>query len=332
MSATVNRSPGFAAHVDDEIGAHGGAQHDAPAGRLVRLDRLAVERNYRRPMVLELEPEDPRIGGVDQTQAHALAGAHREGLQDAAVDRDRVADPAIVAAVHEVAEIVADLSVRQQAPVVEHPGHVAVDLDRLPLLDDQRAVEAAADLLEAALVRVVPVGAGVGHVELVDEGLAGCDRLLGQMRHAVHGVRHAQAVPVDGRLLGELVLDRDAETLALTDPDLRARNRAVVGPDGGLGVRGADEVRSPGTGNEVVVGRGGLRATRPGREQCSDGSTTARGQKRPAGKRNDLRRLHLRNSPSDGDGSCQQRRSRAKLAPEADMWTPSHPQARALRR
>jgi hypothetical protein len=33
---------------------------------------------------------------------------------------------------------------------------------------------------------------------------------------------------MDGRLLGELVLDRDAETLALTDPDLRARDRAVV--------------------------------------------------------------------------------------------------------
>jgi hypothetical protein len=28
--------------------------------------------------------------------------------------------------------------------------------------------------------------------------------------------------------LGKLVLDRDAETLALTDPDLRARDRAVV--------------------------------------------------------------------------------------------------------
>ena len=140
-------------------------------------------------------------------------------------------------AVHEVAEVVADLGVRQQSPVVEHPGHVAIDLDRLPLLDDQRPVEAAADLLETALMRVVPVGAGVGDVELVDEGLARRDRPLGQMRHAVHRVRHAQAVPMDGRLLRELVLDRDAETLALSYPDLRARNRTVVGPDGGLGVR-----------------------------------------------------------------------------------------------
>ena len=152
-----------------------------------------------------------------------------------------------MAAVHEVAEVVADLGVRQQAPVVEHPGDVAVDLDRLPLLDDQRAVEAAPDLLEAALVRVVPVGAGVGDVELVDEGLARCDRRLGQMRHAVHGVRHAQAVPVDGGLLGEPVLDGDLDALALAQPDLRARDHAVVGPDRGLGIGRADEVRAPRT-------------------------------------------------------------------------------------
>ena len=181
-----------ARHVEDEIGAHGGTEDDTAASGLVRLDGLTVERDHHRPVVLELEREDPRVGGVDQPQPQPLAGAHREGLQDAAVDRDGVADPAVVARIHEVAEVVADLGVRQQAPVVEHPGHVAVDLDRLPLLDDQRPVQAAPDLLEAALMRVVPVGAGVGDVELVDEGLAGRDRLLRQMRHAVHGVRHAQ--------------------------------------------------------------------------------------------------------------------------------------------
>ena len=204
-------------------------------------------------MVLELEREDPRVGGVDQTQPQPLAGAHREGLQDAAVDRDRVADPAVVARIHGVAEVVADLGVRQQAPVVEDPGHVAVDLDRLPLLDDQRAVQAPPDLLEAALMRVVPVGAGIGDVELVDEGLAGRDRRLGQVRHAVHGVRHPHAVPMDGRLLLELVLDGDAQTLALPNPDLRARDRAVVGPDGGLGYERADEVRPPRTGDQTKV-------------------------------------------------------------------------------
>ena len=73
MSATAKRSPGIAAHVEDQIGAHGRAEHDAPAIRLVRLDRLAVERDHGRPVVFELQPEDARVGGIDQAQAQALA-------------------------------------------------------------------------------------------------------------------------------------------------------------------------------------------------------------------------------------------------------------------
>src|SRR3546814_15982379 len=98
-------------------------------------------------------------------------------------------------------EVVADRGVLQEAPVVENPGDSAIDSDRFGLLDDQRAVKAAADLLEAPLVRVVPEGAGIGHGELVEEGLARRDRFLGQVWHAVHRVRHAHAVPMTGRLL-----------------------------------------------------------------------------------------------------------------------------------
>ena len=76
----------LAAHVEDQIGAHGRAEHDAAALRRVRLDRLAVERDHDRPVALELEPEDAGVGGVDQAQADALAGAHREILRHAAVD------------------------------------------------------------------------------------------------------------------------------------------------------------------------------------------------------------------------------------------------------
>ena len=98
--------------------------------RLVGRDGLTVERDHRRPVVLELEREDARVGGVDQPQPQPLARPHREGLGDAAIDRDGVADPAVVARIHEVAEVVADLGVRQQTPVVEDPGDVAIDLDR----------------------------------------------------------------------------------------------------------------------------------------------------------------------------------------------------------
>jgi hypothetical protein len=43
----------------------------------------------------------------------------------------------------------------------------------------------------------------------------GRDRLLSEVRYAVHGVRHAQAVPVHRRILVELVLDGDAQPVAL---------------------------------------------------------------------------------------------------------------------
>src|SRR3546814_13633405 len=77
------------------------------------------------------------------------------------------------AGVHHVAEAAADRRVLLQAPVVEHPGDVAVDGDRLGLIDDEGTVQTTADLFEASLVRVVPEGAGVDGVDLVDEALTG---------------------------------------------------------------------------------------------------------------------------------------------------------------
>src|SRR3546814_1736428 len=111
-----------------------------------------------------------------------------------------------------------------------HPGEVPVDAGRFRLLDDERPIEAAADLLEAALVGVVPEGAGVDRVELVGKDFAGADRGLGQMRHAVHGVRHAQAVPMHRCLLLEAVLDMNAQAIALSHADFRYRDLAGVAP------------------------------------------------------------------------------------------------------
>src|SRR3546814_11419516 len=92
-----------------------------------------------------------------------------------------------------IAEVVDDLGVLPKTPVAEHPDDVAVHRNRLALIDDQRTVEAAPGLLEAALVRVIPVSPGIGHLELVDEGFARRDRRLGQARHTVHRIRNAHA-------------------------------------------------------------------------------------------------------------------------------------------
>src|SRR3546814_1836784 len=128
---------------------------DEAALRGVRGDRLAVEGDDDRLVALEVEPEDAGIRGINEPQADALAGLHPEALRHMAVDGDRVADPAVVAQVMAVAEILTYLGRAGEAPVVEHPGEVPVDAGRFRLLDDERPIEAAADLLEAALVGVV---------------------------------------------------------------------------------------------------------------------------------------------------------------------------------
>jgi hypothetical protein len=106
---------------------------------------------------------------------------------------------------------------------------------------------------------------------------------------------------VDGRFLVKLILDGDLDALALPHPDFRARDGAVVGPDRSLGIRGADQSRAPGTGDEIIFrARGG--SVWPTQQECSDSSTAPRRQKRPAGKRKNSGLVHLRTSPSDGAG------------------------------
>lgn len=77
-------------------------------------------------------------------------------------------------------------------------------------------------------MRVVHVGARDWNGELVDELLARLYGLLGYARYAVHPVDYRQAVPVDARVLGEAVVDADAQGLALSDPNLRSRNPLTV--------------------------------------------------------------------------------------------------------
>ena len=67
-------------------------------------------------------------------------------------------------------------------------------------LDHDRAVQAHFQAVVFADVRVVPVEPGVGELELVGEGAADRDRLLGLVRDPVVTVVQPQAVPVHGRL------------------------------------------------------------------------------------------------------------------------------------
>ena len=57
------------------------------------------------------------------------------------------------------------------------------------LLDLGQPKKAAADLLETSLVWVIPEGAGIWDIELVNKYLTGRDRLLRHVGYAVHAVR-----------------------------------------------------------------------------------------------------------------------------------------------
>lgn len=99
----------------------------------MRGDRLAIEGDDLGGVALEVETEDARVRGVDQSQPDALTAPYRELVRNAAVDGGGVADPAAMAHVVAVAEVLTNLGGLRQPPVVQHPGHLAVHPGRLGL-------------------------------------------------------------------------------------------------------------------------------------------------------------------------------------------------------
>ena len=115
---------------------------------------------------------------------------------------------------------------------------------RLAFLDDDGAGEAASELFETIGVRVVPERPRIRRGEFVDEAFARLDRRLGEARHAIHGVRDADAVPMDGRDLIKPVLDDDARRLALPQAQERTGRAPIVRPDACIGAVCACESRT----------------------------------------------------------------------------------------
>src|SRR3546814_3714833 len=76
------------------------------------------------------------------------------------------------------------------------------------------------------------------------------DRVLGQVRHAVHGVVDADAVPVDGGRLRQLVLEVHEDLLALARADRRPGRDAVVEPGARRRLAGWQKLRLAGPGGE----------------------------------------------------------------------------------
>jgi hypothetical protein len=136
-------------------------------------------------MTFHPERKAARCSGVDQAQAKPLSASHCDVGTQRAVDENRGAR---ICAIGRRAE---------------HEQDIAIDVDRLLFLDDQRAIEALRDL--SACQGVVPERAGVGRFEAIIKARAGCGCRLGQLRHTVHGVGQSHAVPMHAGRLDELV-------------------------------------------------------------------------------------------------------------------------------
>ena len=111
--------------------------------------------------------------------------------------------------------------------VLGRPVQAVVALRGVLRLDDEGAQQATPDLVGRVVVRVVHVRPGRARHELVGEARARLDRLLGDVRHAVHRVRHLLAVEMDAGRLVHVVLERRADRVALDDVSARSRPRPV---------------------------------------------------------------------------------------------------------
>src|SRR5260221_1886525 len=216
-------------------------------------DRLPIKRNHERPMALELEPEDPRRRGIDETKTQPLATAHGEAIGHATVDRDGIPDPPRHAHFHRAVETAGDRCIVFEPPVAQHPDNVAVHRPRLGLFDNESAHQAAAALFGAMRMGVVPIRAGVRHGEFVIKASVGLDRWLCHAGCTIHRVWHAHAVPVDSGVFRQFVLDHYPQPVTLAQPNLGTGDLAVVGPHACLRVRLADERRTRRFGYEALL-------------------------------------------------------------------------------
>ena len=162
------------------------------------------------------------------------------------------------------AEAVVEDRVIGETPVIEHKHLLPIDLRRIGLLDHEDAVEPPRQLLEGAVMRVIPVGAGVGWREVVEKLAAGLHHRLRELRRTVHRVVDSNPVPVHRRGLGQSVHEPAHHPFALPHADGRPRNPPVVSPDRGFGIVRWREARGGGPGVEddspAVVG---VRRERP---------------------------------------------------------------------
>ena len=246
-------APRGARHIDNEIGPHRRPKQQPAAFQRMRIAGLAVIGDDNRIVSLEAKRDDAGECCIRDAEPYPFPRLYRNLVGNPAIHRDGIADASRHPRFHAIAETSCDLSIIVEAPIRDEPGQIAVgNRDRVAFLDDQRARQPAPELLQTIGVRVIPEGAGIGRREFVNEAFAGADRFLRQAGHSVHRIRQADAVPMDCRVLAELVGDDDPRRLALPNTDFRTGHGGVIGPHSGIRMAAAGQVDRRRLGGEPI--------------------------------------------------------------------------------
>ena len=180
-------------------------------------------------------------------------------------------------------------------PVVKDQHPLGVVVARLGgVVDDERGVQAVVEL--QAVVRVEPVGAGIGDDEVEREPGTGGGLRCGDPWDAVHVVADGQAMPVHARRLGQVVAEVDDHPVPRGGAEGLAGDRGAVRPgidDGPAEVdldrSGAERQPSSGpTGRTGCFARGDCRS--PHRRTRGARTTRRKAQGRPGSGSEDQER------------------------------------------
>ena len=132
------------------------------------------------------------------------------------------------------------------APVGQQDDVIAVRGDRIGVarLDHDRT-EQAARFLQAGM-GVIPVGPGLAHVEAVHESLAGLDAVETETGHAIHVRGQQDAVPVQRRVLAQMVGDAQRHGVAFAPAQGRCGQGSVRSDRDGCAAGEIDRSRADG--------------------------------------------------------------------------------------
>lgn len=225
--------------VEHQVHAHSWPEQQLAVGLLVGLYRLAVIGDNLGLGTGELQIKNAHAGHVKHTQPNALARSYLETgtwARSFSVQHNYISEAAHVGQFLDAPEIFHLLAVGPELEVAQHPQHFAVHFYRPGLFHNERPIQSARDLLKAFLMRVIPVGARIRNGKFIGELAPGGNRHLCHLRHAIHGVRHAQPMPMHRSLVGQSVPDNDPHPVSLAVAQHRTRDRLVKSPYLGFGI------------------------------------------------------------------------------------------------